>query len=152
MRLQSFNRSWVVVIVFCVILGTFAGCDNKKSGKKISEVFQKIKVTDTKGITLEVNNPEIDYSENINAPDSESFGIRVQMKNDIQTIPWEDINHIDINANNKAFPKASIKSADGNILDVTLLKDSENGLSGTTNSGIFQSRLKNIKTIDVIKR
>ena len=159
MNHKYFDRLWVVFIVFCLILGGFMGCKNKKSvirplvhkRKEVKEVFQRIKVTNTDGVTLEVNNPEIDYSEDNNTPDDEFFGIRIKKKDGTETIPWDEINHIDIAINSKSSLTARVKLVKGNMLDVDLVEDSKGGLSGTTVSGMFQLRLRKVKTIDVIR-
>jgi hypothetical protein len=150
MKSQKFDYLLLVFIVSCLIFGGFTGC--KKKQKVTDEVFQRVKVTNTEGVTTEVKNPEIDYTENDTLRYAELFGIRIQKNDETEPMLWNEIDHIDITTNNKASLIAKIRLANGNIITTDLVEDSQGGLSGRTDSGTFQIRLRNVKSIYVVKR
>ena len=150
----------IFFVMSCFIFGIFQGCkkdweekiieEHEKERKLSDGVFQRIKVMNSKDVYFNVTNPVIDYSEDENFPDEESFGIRIKNESDTETILWDNIDRIDIIKKDKAYLTAKIKLTNSDILDVDLVEDSQGGLSGTNNSQPFQIRLGNIKSIHVI--
>jgi len=155
MKSRWFRIICTVFVASYLVFGFIMGCKNKTSKEKpevSNEVFQRIKVTNTKGIIFEVKDPEIDYSVDDQTPENESFGLRIKSKDQTEIITWDEIKHIDITSPHKDSLNARLILADGKILDVDLVKDSKGGLSGTTDSGAFQIPLGKVKSIDVIER
>jgi hypothetical protein len=155
MKSHWLRTIFTVFIASFLVFGLIMGCKNKtpKEKPKVSgDVFQRIKVTNAEGVILEVKDPEIDYSLDDKTPESESFGIRIKSKDQTETITWNEIKHIDITKAGKDSMNARLKLADGTMLDVDLVKDSKGGLSGTTDSGVFQIPLSKVKSIEVIER
>ena len=152
MKKQYFNLLLLLSMVV-LICNVFAGCDRKKKEEPVT-VFQKIKVSTTSGTNLEINNPEIDYSDYSIPEDPieeyESFGIRIQKKDETETILWETINHVEIAVKDKNVLLAKIKEVDGNSIEAELVPDSKDGLSGSFGSKSFKIRLKDVKAIDVL--
>ena len=155
---------FIILVLSSLIFGGCTGCEsekdwkeqiveNSKKKRKLSDgVFQRIKVINSEGVSFEVINPEIAYSDDENSIDNESFGIRIRNDNDTETVPWDTIDSMDIIHTKKASLTARINLTNGNVLEGTLVEDSQGGLSGTTNSQPFQIRLHNIKSIYVRKR
>jgi hypothetical protein len=156
MESRRVYRICIVFILSCLLFGGMTGCKREKTERKPKvshEAFQKIKVTDTEGVTSQVSEPVIDYSADDKIADEETFGIRIKTADGTETIMWEEIKHIGITVkNNKPPLSATIELADGKTIDADLAQDSPGGLSGTTDSGAFQISLVRVKSIDVIKR
>ena len=113
-------------------------------------IFQKIRVASTEGKAIEITNPEIDYSSDESPEDTESFGIRVQEKDDMTIVPWDTIKHLDITADNKRL-LATITTRDGKPMKAILVQDSTKGLSGLSGSSEVTFHLRELQKIEVIR-
>jgi len=146
-RFKSTNLFCFVLILFAIFAIT-GGCKDKKTAE--DTVWQKIRVFTTTGKALEIRNPEIDYSSTDgDAEDDESFGIRVQDKEDMTIIPWDSIKNIDITPDNKRL-LATITTRDGKPMKAILVQDSTKGLSGLSGSNEVTFHLRELQKIEVI--
>jgi len=146
-RFKSTNLFYFVLILFAIFAIT-GGCKDKKTAE--DTVWQKIRVFTTTGKALEIKNPEIDYSSTDgDAEDDESFGIRVQDKEDMTIIPWDTIKNIDITPDNKRL-LATITMLDGKPMKAILVQDSTKGLSGLSGSNEVTFHLRELQKIEVI--
>ena len=146
-RFKSTNLFYFVLILFAIFAIT-GGCKDKKTAE--DTVWQKIRVVTTTGKALEIRNPEIDYSSTDgDAEDDESFGIRVQDKEDMTIIPWDTIKNIDITPDNKRL-LATITMRDGEPMKAILVQDSTKGLSGLSGSNEVTFHLRELQKIEVI--
>jgi len=146
-RFKSTNLFYFVLILFAIFAIT-GGCKDKKTAE--DTVWQKIRVVTTTGKALEIRNPEIDYSSTDgDAEDDESFGIRVQDKEDMTIIPWDTIKNIDITPDNKRL-LATITMLDGKPMKAILVQDSTKGLSGLSGSNEVTFHLRELQKIEVI--
>jgi len=146
-RFKSTNLFYFVLILFAIFAIT-GGCKDKKTAE--DTVWQKIRVFTTTGKALEIRNPEIDYSSTDgDAEDDESFGIRVQDKEDMTIIPWDTIKNIDITPDNKRL-LATITMRDGKPMKAILVQDSTKGLSGLSGSNEVTFHLRELQKIEVI--
>lgn len=149
-RFKSTNLFYFVLILFAIFAIT-GGCKDKTKEKAEDTVWQKIRVFTTTGKALEIRNPEIDYSSTDgDAEDDESFGIRVQTKEDMTIIPWDNIKNIDITADNKRL-LATITMRDGKPMKAILVQDSTKGLSGLSGSNEVTFHLRELQKIEVIR-
>ena len=147
-RFKSTNLFYFVLILFAIFAIT-GGCKDKKTAE--DTVWQKIRVVTTTGKALEIRNPEIDYSSTDgDAEDDESFGIRVQDKEDMTIIPWDTIKNIDITPDNKRL-LATITMRDGKPMKAILVQDSSKGLSGLSGSDEVTFHLLELQKIEVIR-
>ena len=146
-RFKSTNLFYFVLILFAIFAIT-GGCKDKKTAE--DTVWQRIRVFTTTGKALEIRNPEIDYSSTDgDAEDDESFGIRVQDKEDMTIIPWDTIKNIDITPDNKRL-LATITMRDGKPMKAILVQDSTKGLSGLSGSNEVTFHLRELQKIEVI--
>jgi len=146
-RFKSTNLFYFVLILFAIFAIT-GGCKDKKTAE--DTVWQRIRVFTTTGKALEIKNPEIDYSSTDgDAEDDESFGIRVQDKEDMTIIPWDTIKNIDITPDNKRL-LATITMRDGKPMKAILVQDSTKGLSGLSGSNEVTFHLRELQKIEVI--
>ena len=146
-RFKSTNLFYFVLILFAIFAIT-GGCKDKKTAE--DTVWQRIRVFTTTGKALEIKNPEIDYSSTDgDAEDDESFGIRVQDKEDMTIIPWDTIKNIDITPDNKRL-LATITMRDGKPMKAILIQDSTKGLSGLSGSNEVTFHLRELQKIEVI--
>ena len=149
-RFKSTNLFCFVLILFA-IFAISGGCKDKTKGKAEDTIWQKIRVVTTAGKALEIRNPEIDYSSTDgDAEDDESFGIRVQDKEDMTIIPWDTIKNIDITPDNKHL-LATITMRDGKPMKAILVQDSTKGLSGLSGSNEVTFHLRELQKIEVIR-
>jgi hypothetical protein len=136
------------VLILFAIFAITGGCKDKKTAE--DTVWQKIRVVTTTGKALEIRNPEIDYSSTDgDAEDDESFGIRVQDKEDMTIIPWDTIKNIDITPDSKRL-LATITMRDGEPMKAILVQDSTKGLSGLSGSNEVTFHLRELQKIEVI--
>lgn len=148
-RFKSTNLFCFVLILFA-IFAISGGCKDKTKGKAEDTIWQKIRVFTTTGKALEIRNPEIDYSSTDgDAEDDESFGIRVQDKEDMTIIPWDTIKNIDITPDSKRL-LATITMRDGEPMKAILVQDSTKGLSGLSGSNEVTFHLRELQKIEVI--
>ena len=146
-RFKSTNLFCFVLILFAIFAIT-GGCKDKKTAE--DTVWQRIRVFTTTGKALEIKNPEIDYSSTDgDAEDDESFGIRVQDKEDMTIIPWDTIKNIDITPDSKRL-LATITMRDGKPMKAILVQDSTKGLSGLSGSNEVTFHLRELQKIEVI--
>ena len=149
-RFKSTNLFYFVLILFAIFAIT-GGCKDKKTAE--DTVWQKIRVVTTTGKALEIRNPEIDYSSTDgDAEDDESFGIRVQAKDDVDNmtiIPWDTIKNIDITPDSKRL-LATITMRDGEPMKAILVQDSTKGLRGLSGSNEVTFHLRELQKIEVI--
>jgi hypothetical protein len=149
-RFKSSNLFCFVLILF-VIFAISGGCKDKTKGKAEDTTWQKIRIVTSAGQALEIRNPEIDYSSpDGDAEDDESFGIRVQDKDDMTIVPWDSIKNIDITPDNKRL-LATITTRDGKPLEAILIEDSTKGLSGLSGSSEVTFHLRELQKIEVIR-
>ena len=140
------TKLFCFVLMLFLIFGVSAGC--KKKPKEA--VWQKIRVSTLTGKAVEIKNPEIDYSSSDGTiEDYESFGIRVQAKDDMTIVPWTDIKDIQI-ALDKENLLATISRLDGGTMTAMLVEDSTGGLKGMSGSNEVIFRLRDIQKIDVM--
>lgn len=148
-RFRSANLFCFVLILFA-IFAISGGCKDKKKATVEDTIFQKIRVASTEGKAIEITNPEIDYSSDESPEDTESFGIRVQEKDDMTIVPWDTIKHLDITADNKRL-LATITTRDGKPMKAILVQDSTKGLSGLSGSSEVTFHLRELQKIEVIR-
>jgi len=147
---KSSNLFCFVLILFAIFAIT-GGCKDKTKQKAADTTWQKIRVFTTSGKALEIRNPEIDYSSpDGDAEDDESFGIRVQDKDDMTIVPWDAIKNIDITPDNKRL-LATIITRDGKPMEAILVQDSTKGLSGLSGSNEVTFHLRELQKIEVIR-
>jgi hypothetical protein len=158
MRIQSGLLSvlFKTLALSCLFLIVFSGCkskakQNKAFPDKPAPVWQKIKIATVNNQTYEITNPGIDYSDDASSVrDVESFGIRVQNKDETNTILWDDIRHIEFHIKQKKLIGANITLRDGTVEEVIVFPDSKGGLSGTCNSKECNVSLREVKAIEVL--
>ena len=145
-----YTNLFCFVLILCMIFGISSGC-KKKPKEQEEPVWQKIRVLTLTGKALEIKNPEIDYSSSDgDIEDNESFGIRVQDKDDMTIVPWDTIKYIDITEDNKRL-FAAITTRDGKTMKAPLAQDGKKGMSGLSGSSEVTFHLRELQKIEVFR-
>jgi hypothetical protein len=112
----------------------------------------EIKITDSSGEIIELQNAKIDYTEyptsfGFYKKDYEYSGIRIHRGSGVTTVHWKNIVVIKISG----VSKATITLTSGKEYEVTLVSASKKGLFGTTDLGEYEIPLISVKKIEVTK-